>query len=197
MLHSLDFSFHPAQPRGMPPDMRRLIDEAVAAGRVTRVPMGVSGLPVQVWNGYELVPSKGRQQSDIEACERARKARNTEAVRPRVPPRQSAVDARAEIINVMIRQGRTRQQITDAFPKISADHLITQINKVRASMGLPPEPKLAGGNMPDLGRIEAVAGLMRDGLRRGEIARRLGLSVDQTERAMRRVRSGKWGDFGL
>lgn len=32
------------------PDVRRLIDEAVAAGRVTKVPAGVSGIPLPVWN---------------------------------------------------------------------------------------------------------------------------------------------------
>lgn len=37
----------------LPDDMRRLIDEAVAAGRITRVPQGVSAIPYPVWSGKE------------------------------------------------------------------------------------------------------------------------------------------------
>jgi hypothetical protein len=35
----------------LPEDMRRLIDAAVAEGRVTKVPTGVSGLPGCFWDG--------------------------------------------------------------------------------------------------------------------------------------------------
>ena len=39
----------------LPDDMRALIDEAVAAGRVTVVPQGASGAPWAKWDGQRLV----------------------------------------------------------------------------------------------------------------------------------------------
>lgn len=50
MMH-FDFRNHPRQERGIDPTLRRLIDEAVAAGRVKVIPRGVSGFGHATWDG--------------------------------------------------------------------------------------------------------------------------------------------------
>lgn len=41
----------PREPRGLDPEARRLIDEAVAAGRVKVIPRGVSAFTPAMWDG--------------------------------------------------------------------------------------------------------------------------------------------------
>ncbi len=53
--YSTDFGLYMRRATpSLDPDLRAMIDEAVAAGRVTRVPSGVSAFPLSKWNGKAL-----------------------------------------------------------------------------------------------------------------------------------------------
>lgn len=72
MMMHFDFRSRPKSSRGLDPELRQIIDEALAAGRVTVIPQGVSGLPGYRWSEKEnkVVCDDGRTQA-----ERARDAR--------------------------------------------------------------------------------------------------------------------------
>ncbi len=51
MRFTVDFRPEPPRERGLSDEDRRLIDEAVSAGRVQVIPPGVSAMSAYVWNG--------------------------------------------------------------------------------------------------------------------------------------------------
>lgn len=71
MMH-FDFRNHPRQERGLDPTLRRLIDEAVAAGRVKVIPRGVSGIGTARWDGEknQLVAADNRTEKQKAAARR-------------------------------------------------------------------------------------------------------------------------------
>ena len=74
MLFNFDFrNRHEERRNTIDPAMRAAIDEAVAAGRVTRIPMGQSGIPHMAWDGYRLKNNDGRPMYLIERDARDRR----------------------------------------------------------------------------------------------------------------------------
>ncbi len=112
-LHSLDFRRAPArQERGLSNEMRALIEEAISAGRVSKAPMGASGLPRMIWNGHQIVREEPITKQECDGkFQRARAVGRAQA-------NQQQADARAErekAAHAMRKKGATRADIAMAL----------------------------------------------------------------------------------
>lgn len=132
-MMQFDFRSRPRQPRNLEPELRELIDRAVADGRVTVVPPGVSGLP-----GYEYDPQTRRvvmvdpeatqaakARAAREAYEKARRAMNAR--------RSEAAEQRYAEIGAAMDAGRTAEQIASERGEtlLAVKAIIKKINRRR------------------------------------------------------------------
>ena len=108
-----DFRSRPRQPRDLEPELRNLIDKALAEGRVKVVPPGVSGLP-----GYQydpkvrqivLVEKKTAAQTLAKAQERMAHARSVVAAR-----RSEAAERRYQEVGASMDAGMSAEEISKA-----------------------------------------------------------------------------------
>lgn len=100
----------------LPEDMRRLIDAAVAEGRVTKVPTGVSGLPGCFWDGDAQNGSGMLRPVEARGWrEQARGAAGRKAVqKASVRSRQQRTDELTAQIARLHRQGLPVAEIAEA-----------------------------------------------------------------------------------
>lgn len=112
-LHILDFRRAPAQQqRGLSNEALALIEDAIRAGRVRKIPTGVSGLPRMVWNGHQIVREEPITKQECDGkFQRARAVGRAQA-------NQQQADARAErekAAHAMRAKGATRAEIAVAL----------------------------------------------------------------------------------
>lgn len=105
-----DFRSRPRQPRDLEPELRNLIDKALAEGRVKVVPPGVSGLP-----GYQYDPATGqiiREAPKAQAAIAAeRRERFIKAQSAASAKRSEKAHLRREAIGAAMDAGKTAQEI--------------------------------------------------------------------------------------
>lgn len=146
---------------------RSLIDQAVSAGRVRRIPSGVSGLPLPVWKNGQLI----YDAADFSRRGAVAASRNRPTQRIRVA--------------ALRRQGASISQIAEA-EGISEGAVKSHLK--RSGLGvssLTPEERKAQSRKANAARADVIAAnvrrdqvcaLLQQGLRQADVMRRFGMS---------------------
>lgn len=109
--HRADFQNHLRHTKpSISAEDRRLIDEAVAAGRVTHIPRGVSGIPLPVFDGKKNAIVNQTSEHWLDK-HRARQA----AGKMPLDLNEHRAAARRKRMLTMLRNGLTRQKIAESL----------------------------------------------------------------------------------
>lgn len=140
MMH-FDFRSRPRQPRELEPELRNLIDKALAEGRVTVVPQGVSGLPGYHYDAVtrQIIRENSKAQVSLSA-ERRQRFLKAQAV---ASERRSAkAQQRREEIGAAMDAGQTAKQISEARGETLAavKEVMKQIRRKRREAERPADP---------------------------------------------------------
>lgn len=165
---------------------RELINEALAAGRVTQVPRGVSGMPVEGVSWRDSGPAQMRQRFRAERIARA-KAREEgenknsaptavalpkrEQIDARTDKRILAAEARLTAARAFAEGGRTVLEMA-AHLGVSADHAARYCSKHKIL--LKPKPTTEARSASIAARDHIIRELAASGLSAREIAEKVG-----------------------
>lgn len=174
----------------LPEDMRRLIDEAVADGRITRIPTGVSGIPAPVWcpNAKVLVNPIPRHGHKREALMRG--------VRASIVTRIKSGYKTRDEVHALAAQGMTSTDIVDCTG-LSYETVRRHLRAIGV------EPKDSGENLAKNRAKKVAASLDRRaeavrlhelGLTKNEIAERIGVSTNRVYSYLREASAGQGGE---
>jgi DNA-binding CsgD family transcriptional regulator len=159
---------------GLFPHERAMIDAAIAAGRVTVVPRGVSGIPLPVWddklNGLRMPDGAAAYRAQVSAGWRG--ARNG---RPSHPD----VTARRERVAALHADGLTVAQIIAAT---GLHDSLVRLDLATLKLRAHPARVVAGTEVRD-----RIGALVAEGRQTAEIAGIVGLSVERVYRLGREL----------
>jgi DNA-binding CsgD family transcriptional regulator len=133
----------PASP--LSDDERRLIDEAVTAGRVTRCPTGAMATAVE----YQWIPAKSLREHSVGQLVqvggpgRSWKAQREARVSKRIAQMQDAKEKRRNAMVPLLLAGARRQEIAERF-SVDERTVRCDVRDLKADGRLPPDFRFPG-----------------------------------------------------